>query len=107
LHDPYTGQTIRFRGGVGTLLAVQIDHVVALADAWRTGASRWTANKRLRYANDLVVLLAVDGPTNGAKSDDDASESPARPYPAIQRAAPTPRAQPTSTRPAHDALDER
>ena len=74
LHDPYTGQTIRFRRGVGTLLAVQIDHVVALADAWRTGASRWTVNKLLRYANDPSVLLAVDGPTNGARSDDDASE---------------------------------
>jgi hypothetical protein len=74
LHDPYTGRTIRFRRGVSTSLTVQIDHVVALADAWRTGANSWPFRKRLRYANDPVVLLAVDGPSNGAKSDDDASE---------------------------------
>lgn len=74
LHDPYTGRTIRFVRGVGTSLAVQIDHVVALADAWRTGAARWTASKRLRYANDPLVLLAVDGPSNGAKGDRDASQ---------------------------------
>ena len=57
-----------------TSTAVQIDHVVALGDAWRTGAAKWTAAKRLRYANDPVVLLAVDGPQNEAKGDDDASE---------------------------------
>jgi hypothetical protein len=73
LHDPYTGRTIRFVRGVRTSLAVQIDHVVALGDAWKTGAARWTANKRLRYANDPVVLLAVDGPANAAKGDRDAS----------------------------------
>jgi hypothetical protein len=74
LHDPYTRKTIRFVRGVRTSLAVQIDHVVALAAAWRTGAARWTYGKRLRYANDPVGLLAVDGPTNAAKGDDDASE---------------------------------
>jgi uncharacterized protein DUF1524 len=73
LRDPYTGRAIRFRRGVGTSKAVQIDHIVALADAWRTGAARWTAMKRLRYANDPLVLLAVDGPANAAKGDDDAS----------------------------------
>jgi len=52
---------------------VQIDHVVALGDAWRTGAAAWPASVRLRYANDPVVLLAVDGPANEAKGDDDAS----------------------------------
>ena len=74
LHDPYTGRTIRFTRGLGTSLAVQIDHVVALADAWRTGAARWPAAERLRYANDPLVLLAVDGPANEAKADDDASQ---------------------------------
>ncbi len=53
---------------------MQIDHVVALADAWETGASRWTATRRLDYANDPTVLLAVDGPENESKGDDDASE---------------------------------
>lgn len=73
LADPYTGKTINFVRGQGTSLAVQIDHVVALGDAWRTGAASWTAGKRLQYANDPLVLLAVDGPANGAKSDRDAA----------------------------------
>ena len=74
LHDPYTGKKIAFARGVGTSTAVQIDHVVALADAWRTGAATWPATRRLRSANDRSVLLAVDGPANEAKSDDDASQ---------------------------------
>jgi hypothetical protein len=82
LRDPYTGRLTRFVRGVGSSNAVQIDHVVALADAWRTGAARWTAARRLRYANDRVVLLAVDGPQNESKGDDDASEwlPPRTPY---------------------------
>jgi hypothetical protein len=74
LHDPYTGSTIHFVRGVATSTAVQIDHVVALADAWRTGAAKWTTARRLSYANDPAVLLAVDGPANEAKGDDDASQ---------------------------------
>jgi hypothetical protein len=74
LHDAYTGRVIRFRRGVETSLAVQIDHIVALADAWRTGAARWPAARRLAYANDPRVLIAVDGPANEQKSDDDASQ---------------------------------
>ena len=74
LADPYTGKFINFVRGVKTSTAVQIDHVVALGDTWRTGAAKWTDAKRLRYANDPVVLLAVDGPQNESKGDDDASE---------------------------------
>jgi len=74
LHDPYTGKVIEFLRGVKTSTAVQIDHVVALADAWRTGARAWTRHRRLAYANDPDVLLAVDGPANEKKSDGDASE---------------------------------
>jgi hypothetical protein len=74
LSDPYTGTKIHFVRGVSTSSAVQVDHVVALADAWRTGARTWTAARRLRYANDPSVLLAVDGPENEAKGDDDAAE---------------------------------
>jgi hypothetical protein len=69
LHVPYTGETILFRRGPKTSGAVQIDHVVALGNAWRTGASSWTDARRLAYANDPVVLLAVDGPANEAKGD--------------------------------------
>jgi hypothetical protein len=74
LRDPYTGRLIHFRRGVETSLAVQIDHMVALADAWCTGAARWPAGRRLAYANDPRVLIAVDGTANEQKSDDDASQ---------------------------------
>ena len=73
LRDPYTGETIRFVRGVGTSNAVQIDHVVALADAWQKGAFRWTEARRLAFANDPLNLLAVDGPTNLQKGASDAA----------------------------------
>jgi hypothetical protein len=73
LTDPYTNRIIRFNRGKDSS-AVQIDHVVALADAWRTGAFAWPADKRLQFANDPQNLLAVDGPTNIRKSDQDAGE---------------------------------
>lgn len=73
LRDRYTGTSIAFVQGPSTSSKVQIDHVVALAAAWRTGAKQWSADRRLFYANDGLVLLAVDGPTNGAKGDKDAA----------------------------------
>ena len=73
LHDPYTGQTISFVRGVGTSLAVQIDHVVALSNAWSTGAQKISSTSRYQLANDPLNLLAVDGPTNESKSDKDAA----------------------------------
>ena len=71
LHDPYTGATIRFLRGVGTSSAVQIDHVVALGDAWQKGAQQWSPGKRLALANDPLNLLAVSGPVNQRKGDGD------------------------------------
>lgn len=73
LADPYTGHRIGFTRGSSTSTAVEIDHVVALADAWRTGAQTWSAARREQYANDPLVLLAVDGPTNEAKGAGDAA----------------------------------
>jgi len=73
LHDPYTGKTINFVRGVSTSLAVQIDHVVPLSDAWQKGAQQITAAARFSLYNDPNNLIAVDGPTNGAKSDSDAA----------------------------------
>jgi hypothetical protein len=73
LNDPYTGTTINFVRGVGTSNAVQIDHVVALSNAWSTGAQKLTSASRYSLANDPMNLLAVDGPTNGSKSDSDAA----------------------------------
>lgn len=73
LLDPYTGKTIRFKYGVGTSSAVQIDHVVALSDAWQKGAQKIGSAKRYAFYNDPLNLLAVDGPTNSSKGDSDAS----------------------------------
>lgn len=67
LTDPYTGRTIQFRRGRNTSSAVQIDHVVALLDAWESGARDWDQAKRVEYANSPDVLLASDGPANMAK----------------------------------------
>ena len=71
LNDPYTGQTIQFTKDKST--AVQIDHVVALSDAWQTGAQQLTTEQRKQLANDPLELLAVDGAANQAKSDGDAA----------------------------------
>ena len=73
LQDPYTGKTIMFMRGAGTSEAVQIDHVVALSDAWQKGAQQWSADRRRDFANDPLELLAVDGPANEAKGDGDAA----------------------------------
>lgn len=67
LDDPYTGQTIHFIRGVKTSSAVQIDHVVALENAWQSGARDWNNAQRYRFGNDMDNLLAVDGPANQDK----------------------------------------
>jgi hypothetical protein len=72
LLSPYTGGTIRFVRGPNSAI-VQIDHVVALGDAWQTGAQTWTAATRENFANDPAELLAVDGPSNDQKGDADAA----------------------------------
>lgn len=71
LEDPYTGRTIEFVRGATSSSAVQIDHVVALSDAWQKGAQGLSDATRAALANDPLNLLAVDGPTNQAKGDGD------------------------------------
>lgn len=73
LNDPYTGKEIHFTRGVETSSVVQIDHVVALGDAWAKGAQNLTMEQRIALANDPLELLAVDGPANQQKSDSDAA----------------------------------
>ena len=73
LADPYSGRTIRFLRGNDTSNDVQIDHVVALADAWQKGAQGWSAATRVAFANDPLNLLAVSGPLNQQKGDGDAA----------------------------------
>lgn len=49
---------------------IQIDHLVALATAWRTGAAHWPLSRRMRFANDTrLELLAVSGSANESKGD--------------------------------------
>ena len=68
LADPYTGHHVIFRKANAD--AIEIDHVVPLALAWDLGAAHWSRQRRIDYANDVsLVLLAVDGPSNQAKSD--------------------------------------
>ena len=69
LNDPYTGKTIQFERGESTSSAVQIDHVVALSNAWATGAFQLDPDTRLAVSQDPLNLLAVDGPANQEKSD--------------------------------------
>ncbi|WP_295120242.1 HNH endonuclease family protein [uncultured Leifsonia sp.] len=73
LADPYTGATIVFTRGQETSARVQIDHVVALLDAWETGAQSLSQERRVELANDPLELLAVDGRANQAKGAGDAA----------------------------------
>ncbi|WP_371591568.1 HNH endonuclease family protein [Streptomyces sp. NBC_00513] len=57
--------------------ALDIDHMVPLAEAWDSGASAWTAARREAYANDLgqeTSLVAVTARSNRQKSDQDPAE---------------------------------
>lgn len=72
LQDPYSGRTIQFRRGPDSA-TVQIDHIVALSDAWQSGAQQLSVERRRALAGDPLNLLAVDGPTNAAKSDGNAA----------------------------------
>lgn len=66
--SPYTGQEITDRS------QASIDHVVPLAEAWKSGASNWSGDRRRNYANDPRVLLTVDARSNQAKSADTPDE---------------------------------
>ncbi|MFG1923992.1 HNH endonuclease family protein [Cryptosporangium sp. NPDC048952] len=61
--SPYNGGTYK------STKKIQIDHIVPLARAWASGAKRWSAARRLAFANDPDNLVAVDGSSNQSKSD--------------------------------------
>jgi hypothetical protein len=61
--DPYTSQTY------SDPQDLDIDHIVPLANAWRSGASLWEDKQRERYANDPDVLLSVQDNANQQKGD--------------------------------------
>ena len=72
LSDPYTDQEIQF-SRAETSSAVQIDHVVALSDAWQKGAQNLSFEQRVELANDPLNLLASEGNANQQKGDSDAA----------------------------------
>lgn len=71
LVDPYSAEIVLFTKEKSA--DVQIDHVVALSDAWQKGAQNLPKETRIRLANDPLELLAVSGTQNQAKSDGDAA----------------------------------
>ena len=73
LIDPYSGKTINFVRGNVSSMVVQIDHVVALSNAWQTGAFKLSLAERTQFANDPLNLLAVQGRLNSQKGDGDAA----------------------------------
>ena len=73
LNDPYSGERLTFIRGNTTSTLVQIDHVIALGNAWVTGAFQISVKQRTSLANDPLNLLAVKGSLNSQKQDGDAA----------------------------------
>ncbi len=71
--EPYTGEHKKFAEQAEISSGVQIDHVVALSDAWQKGAQYFSKEKRYEIATDPLNLLAVDASANQGKSDGDAA----------------------------------
>ena len=53
---------------------IDVDHVVALAEAWDSGADQWNFNRRRQFANDPLHLMVSDRQVNRDKADLDAGE---------------------------------
>ena len=74
LNDPYTNTTIDFKRGRKSSDLIPIDHVVALGDAWYSGAYQWDADRRRNFANDPINLQATNRESNTQKSAKNAAE---------------------------------
>lgn len=73
LRDQYSGQDLTFQYGPSTSQEVQIDHIVAVSDAWQKGAQLWDGDKRYQFYNDPYNLVAVSREANQQKVDQDAA----------------------------------
>lgn len=71
--EAYTGETREYKTKAEFSKNIQIDHIVALSDAWQKGAQNLTAERRYELATDPLNLIAADGPANQQKSDGDAA----------------------------------
>lgn len=69
-HDPYTGDTIIHERGHSK---IDIDHIVALGQAWVSGAQQLSEEDRTELANDPLNLMASDASANRQKGDKEAS----------------------------------
>ena len=70
LMDKYSAAAVAFESGTET--AIQVDHVVALRNAWQSGAAAWSADERVAFANDPLNLLATTHEMNSLKGERDA-----------------------------------
>lgn len=70
LLDSFSGKVLEFSSTKST---VDIDHIVALSNAWQTGAAYFDKKTREAFANDPLNLLAVDSKLNRQKGDGDAA----------------------------------
>lgn len=71
--EPYTGQHMVFYEKSEFSRKIQIDHIVALSDAWQKGAQQLSAEERYALATDPLNLVAADASANQQKSDGDAA----------------------------------
>lgn len=71
--EPYTGETRTYTSKSEFTKNIQIDHIVALSDAWQKGAQNLTSDERYDFATDPLNLIAADANQNQQKSDGDAA----------------------------------
>ena len=72
-NEPYTGEFMSFADKTAISKGIQIDHIVALSDAWQKGAQYKTKEERFAIATDPLNLVAADASANMQKSDGDAA----------------------------------
>lgn len=72
-YEPYNGEVVEFSVKTEISKKVQIDHIVALSDAWQKGAQYKTSDERFAIATDPLNLVATDASANMQKSDGDAA----------------------------------
>lgn len=72
LNDPYSGKVVNFSSD--DYMAVQVDHVVSLEDAWYAGAWKWTKAERIAFAHDMDNLVATTQYMNGWKNSKTGAE---------------------------------
>lgn len=71
--EPYTGQHMVFYEKADFSKKIQIDHIVALSDAWQKGAQQLSIEERYSLATDPLNLVAAESSANQQKSDGDAA----------------------------------